>query len=274
VTVTCGPPANSTTNLTLIPGTPQMVNNIAVGSTCTVDEAASTMPQVPGYCPQGTTPTWDPPIYSPSSPSVLIAGGPPATVTIKNTLSCKPSRPPVCDPATSRMRGRECVCRYPNMVRSSEGACICQPGAKFVAGRGCVRPPECRPPMVLNPAGTACICPPGTVQRGRECVRPPECRPPMVQGPRGACICPPGMVQRGRECVPRIECRPPAVPNAAGTACVCPPGFIARGRECIPVRPPTIDPRVFDLPGRTPRDPRLPQTPRDGGSTPAGPPGR
>jgi uncharacterized repeat protein (TIGR01451 family) len=162
----------------------------------------------------------------------------------------------VCDPRTTVKRGTECVCRFPNMVKSSESACACREGMNFVPGRGCVPPLVCPPPKIPNAANTACLCPEGTVPRGRECVKPPACQPPMVPGPiAGQCICPQGMVQQGRRCVPLAECRPPQIRNPAGTACICPPGTVQRGRTCE-------QPKVCNPPARLNRQGQC-ECPRD-----------
>ena len=163
-------------------------------------------------------------------------GGPPIVVP-------PPPGGPTCDPDTTTRRGNTCVCKFGNMQRSSPSACACPAGTNLVAGKGCVRPLDCRPPMVPNAAAAACVCPPGLVQRGRECVKPPECQAPMVPGPvAGSCTCPPGTVQRGRECVKQPVCTPPMVANAAGV-CGCPEGTTLKGRECVKTvvcRPPLV----------------------------------
>ncbi len=181
-------------------------------------------------------------------------------IDLTNNKVCRgfSGKPRTCDPVTTIQRAAECVCRYPNMVRSSKTACICLSGADFVAGRGCIPRIECRPPLIPNAAGTDCICPPGTVQKGRECVRQIDCRKPLIPNAAGTdCICPPGTVQKGRECVRRIECNRPAVPNAAGTACNCPPGMTAVGKRCVQreLQLPSIK-----LPGGRPRE--TPRGPR------------
>lgn len=167
-----------------------------------------------------------------SNPSNNTSG----SVTLHKTLPC--SQPAACNPVTSQMRGGECVCRYPNMVRNAQGVCTCLDGQTFAAGRGCVKPPDvCPPPMVPGFVAGQCICPPGTVLHGTECVKQTTCQPPMVQGPVvGVCICPPGTVQKGRECVRQITCSAPKVPNAAGKECICPQGTVQKGRECVPAR--------------------------------------
>ena len=220
---------------------------------------------------------------------------------------------PVCDERTMVRRGGDCVCRFPNMAKTPDGACACAREMDFVPGRGCVPRVVCTPPKILNAAGRECVCPEGTmprgqgcttrpecrapmvpgptaipgvmacicpaplVQRGRECVRPPECRPPMIQGPRGrGCICPPGTVQRGRECARPPECRPPMVQGPGGRGCICPPGTQQRGRECV--RPPQCRPPMIQGPaGRCMCPPgtlqRGPECVRLGPTRPQGEPG-
>nr|WP_321444472.1 peptidoglycan-binding domain-containing protein [uncultured Cohaesibacter sp.] len=45
---------------------------------------------------------------------------------------------PRCDGTTTIRKGKACVCRYPNMRKSSRTSCACKPGARFLPGRGCV----------------------------------------------------------------------------------------------------------------------------------------
>ena len=232
VTVTCG---TFTTTGTVSEKMPLTVRNIPAPSTCSITEGA--LPALPAnVCGPGGKPAWSAPSYKPAS--VTIERGGTASATVHNEVLCE--KPivvgtPVCEPGTTIRKGLQCVCRYQGMVRTSATACACAEGSKLVAGRGCVRPPQCAAPMVLNSAGTACVCPAGTRQRGRACVPPIECRAPQIANKAGtACVCPAGTVQRGRECVRQIECRPPAKRNAAGTACVCPANMIAQGNSCIP----------------------------------------
>jgi Domain of unknown function (DUF5979) len=101
ITVSCVPASGGAaivTNLTLSgwPGASGMVNNIPVGSNCTVTEqvaSVSTPANLANSCAVGTTFAWnDPPVYVPSSGSVVIAAGV-NIVRVKNTWSCKPNLP-------------------------------------------------------------------------------------------------------------------------------------------------------------------------------------
>jgi uncharacterized repeat protein (TIGR01451 family) len=140
---------------------------------------------------------------------------------------------PQCDPTTTIKRRNECVCRFPNMVKGTDGACVCPTPMNFVPGRGCVPPLVCPPPKIPNAANTACVCPEGTLPQGRECVKPPVCQPPLVPGPAvGQCICPPGTVQSGKECVKPHTCTPPMIPGPTDQ-CICPPGTVKKGNECV-----------------------------------------
>ena len=99
ISVSCVPASGgavTVTNLTLSgwPGASGLVNNIPVGSTCTVTEQVASV-SIPttlaNSCPVGTTFAWnDPPVYVPSSGSTVIAAGV-NVIRVKNTWSCKPS---------------------------------------------------------------------------------------------------------------------------------------------------------------------------------------
>jgi hypothetical protein len=254
VTVKCSlPPLPAVTvPFNLTDGGSHTVNNIVVGSICTVTEVLPPPPS--NACPAGGVAVWSTPTYTP--PSVMITIEPPPSLTVLNELNCEKQKqlgPAACDPSTTFRRGNECACRYPNMARRSERACACASGMSFVAGRGCIRPIECRPPLIPSAGGTACICPPGTVQRGLRCVRPIECRPPMVPNAAGtACACPARMVQRGGSCVQPTACNPPARLNRRG-ACECPANMVLRGYICVEQ---LRNPRDLRDGRHGPRDPR------------------
>ncbi len=99
MTVSCIPASGGPAVVTPLPmsgwpGTFGMVNNIPVGSTCTVTEQVPTV-SIPATlannCPVGTTFAWnDPAVYVPSSGSVVIVAGV-NVVRVKNTWSCKPN---------------------------------------------------------------------------------------------------------------------------------------------------------------------------------------
>jgi hypothetical protein len=88
ITVTCGPPSGLTVSFNLNDGGSYTVNNIVPVSTCTVAEVPLPPPP-PNVCPRGFVAVWvSSPAYSPSN-VVVVNGGPPITVTVTNTLTCK-----------------------------------------------------------------------------------------------------------------------------------------------------------------------------------------
>lgn len=241
---TCAPaapiPAGGTLTCTYT-GTGPTAPNQALGSIY-VTGTASTPPPFTNCAVVGFTPA-----------SGLTDANPPDNQSCINVIKPPfPAAAQACDPRTTVKRGNECVCRFPNMVKGTDGGCMCATGMNFAAGRGCVPPLKCDPPKVPNAANTACVCPPDTVQRGRECVKPPVCTPPMIQAPgapAGTCICPPGTVQRGRECVKPPVCQPPMIqaPGVPAGICICPPGTVQRGRECV--KSPVCTPPMIQIPG-------------------------
>lgn len=77
---------NASQTATLTYNTPLTVNNIALPSTCSVQENVAP-PTPPNACPKGWAPEWVmPPTYMPAS---APAGTPPPTLTLLNTLICK-----------------------------------------------------------------------------------------------------------------------------------------------------------------------------------------
>ena len=225
VTVNCG---GTITQLNLLNGVSQTVNNIPLGTSCSVVEGP--VPTPPNICRPPTTPVWST-TYVPPSPITITGMG--ITELVKNTLTCSRVQPNTCSPPQVANAAGICVCPSPMLSGPVAGSCVC-PGDMQLRGNECVRPIVCKPPQVLNPAGTACGCPEGTVLRGNECVRPIVCKPPQVLNPAGtACGCPQGTVLRGNECVRPIVCKPPQVLNPAGTACGCPEGTVLRGNECV-----------------------------------------
>jgi hypothetical protein len=216
VTVNCG---GTITQLNLLDGVPQTVNNIPLGTSCSVVEG--TVPTPPNICRPPSTPVWST-TYVPPSPITITGMG--ITELVKNTLTCRLIR--------------ECP---PPLVLGPADQCICPPGTVLV-GKECVKREACLPPLVLN-AGGICGCPPGTVLRGKECVRPIDCRAPLVPNATGTdCVCRPGLVLRGGKCVEPIVCKPPATLNRAGTACTCPRGMVSQGNTCVePEHNPRID---------------------------------
>jgi hypothetical protein len=218
---------------------------VAAGSTvtCIYTGSGPTAPnQVLGtisFNAQATVPAPYPPFTNCADVAITTGSGYPDTQLPNNHVCVTVKKPGTaavlaCDPRTTTKRGDDCVCRFPNMSKSSETACTCNEGFNFVAGRGCVARPECRDPFVLNAQANTCVCKPGFVQVGRECRQRPECVPPKIYNPRtNSCDCPRGTVAAGRECRPAIQCRPPAFPNQAGTECRCPPGMTLSGNTCV-----------------------------------------
>ena len=86
VTVTCG---STVTNLNLINGLAQTVDNIPFNTSCSVVEG--TLPTPSGACPTppGGVPTWTT-AYVPPTPVTVMSGITP-TIRVQNTLECKPA---------------------------------------------------------------------------------------------------------------------------------------------------------------------------------------
>jgi Domain of unknown function (DUF5979) len=94
ITVSCAPATGGPATVTQLPlsgwpGASGMVNNIPVGSTCTVTEQTPSTPALlANMCAnQGKTFQWDPPVYVPASGSTTIVAGV-NVVRVKNTWSC------------------------------------------------------------------------------------------------------------------------------------------------------------------------------------------
>jgi len=194
VTATCSPPPNYGP-FPVVNGGSYTINNIPLGTTCTVAENTSSPPSLPpNACPAGETATWATPTYTP--PSVVI-GQTPATITVNNKWTCGPAA----------------SCPPPMVQGAAPGVCVCPEGT-VQHGKECVprgRPIECRRPLIPNAAGTACVCPDDMVRKGRACVHP-------------AVKCPRGMVNVDGRCVrkPPEREQPGRNPNR-------PTGFPGRG---------------------------------------------
>ncbi len=84
-----GPAIITNLSLTGWPGASGLVNNIPLGSICTVTEQTPSIPTVlASTCAnQGKTFQWDPPVYVPNSGSTTIVAGV-NVIRVKNTWSC------------------------------------------------------------------------------------------------------------------------------------------------------------------------------------------
>ena len=90
MTVTCGPPPTApVATFSLNANGSYTVNNIPLGSTCTVAEIPPALPA--NLCPAPTVPMWVPPLptYTPSS---VVISGTPATITVHNSVQCEPPK--------------------------------------------------------------------------------------------------------------------------------------------------------------------------------------
>jgi len=232
VTVNCG---GAITQLSLVNGVPQTVNNIPLGTSCSVVEG--TVPTPPNVCPPPSTPVWST-TYVPPSPITITGMG--IAELVKNTLTCRRAQTTCPPPQVANVDGI-CVCPPPMVPGPVPGTCICPRGTELVGGK-CVTPPKCPPPLVPNADGI-CGCPPGTGLRGKECVRPIDCRAPLIPNAAGTeCVCKSGLVLRQGKCVEPVVCKPPATLNSAGTDCICPRGMVSKGNTCVePDRNPRID---------------------------------
>ena len=155
-TANCG---GTVTPLVLSTLGPQIVNNLTIGTTCTVTE---TLPPPPTTgCIGGPSPHWvNSPSYSPASANAT--GGSPATITVTNTITCASQTPPPPPPPPT-------ACKPPLVPGPVPGQCVC-PAGKRKRGKTCVEQVVCHPPAHLNSKGTACICPRGMIRKGNTCV--------------------------------------------------------------------------------------------------------
>jgi len=185
VTVTCG---GTATNLNLINGVPQTVNNIPIGTNCTVVEG--TVPPPPNVCPPRSTPVWAT-VYVPPSPITITGMG--TTELVKNTLTCSPIQPNVCPPPQVPNVDGICTCPPPMVTGATPNTCVCPQGTTLVNGK-CVPVDTCQPPLIMIP-GVGCRCPDGMVLRRGKCVE--------REKPKRETTCKRGFVWNGDMCVKR-----------------------------------------------------------------------
>ena len=268
MTLTCGPPANTTVTFNLANGGTYTANNIPFGSTCAVTETP--LPAFPpNLCARGTVPVWSPPPTI--TPASVVINGTTVTVIVHNSVTCEPKRDgtlsvtKVVDPdplniGTSKLFPMTVTCTDPPAAPVSyplnvHGNTSTVPTPVGVGSHCTVMetstpslPPGCH---WLAPAySPASVTIAGglnqeTVTNGYRCeilCPPPQapnvdgicgCPPPMVTGAApGTCVCPDGMQLVGGKCVKHIVCDPPLIPNADGS-CGCPRGTVLRGKECV-----------------------------------------
>ena len=138
---------------------------------------------------------------------------------IEAPLPPKPQAGGNCDPRTTLYRDNRCVCRYEFMHEASPSECRCNPGRRFVAGRGCVR-------LQANPDNRRLCDRLTTFEESGNCF----CRyNDMRKISRTSCACRGGSVLiPGRGCVgpssrpvrPAIQCDPDTTIRY-GNRCVC-----------------------------------------------------
>lgn len=171
-TVSCvsGMSPATTSNLNLIHNNAQTVNNLVLGSVCTVSETLPTPPN--GSCPAGQTATWSAPVYTP--PTATISGTI-SVIEVHNTLNCVPNKAKLVP----------LKCAAPLVANSTGQACVC-PAGRVRRGKSCVKPVVCKEPARLNSRGTACFCPRGMTRKGNSCVEPKRKRERVREheGPR------------------------------------------------------------------------------------------
>ena len=269
VTVSCVPASGPAvvTNASLTGGGSTTVSNIALGSTCTVNEPT---PPDAGLCVAGAAWTVS---YTGQNP--VLVGSSPVVVGVTNTLNCKQTggggtgslvvRKSLTNNTDASLVGVtypatvSCVSGMSPAVTSSFTLAHNSPhtATNLVVGSVCTvtetQPP---PPTSGCPAGQepVWVTPPvytpataivGTnpimvVQNTLNCapkkagITVLKCSAPLIaNGSRTACVCPAGRVQRGKSCVEQVVCREPAQLNSRGTACVCPRGMTKKGNSCV-----------------------------------------
>lgn len=226
ITSTCGTPSS----FNLPDGGVQTLNNIPIGTSCSISENTSSLPVPARACPGGRShPVWST-TYVPATATI---GSSPVTLTAVNTLTCEPDKPLCTPPMVPNVDGI-CACPPPMVPGAILGQCICPPGT-MLEGKECVRIPP--PPPV---------CPPGMVLRGKECVKiapPLACKSPLVpNAARTSCVCSNGRVMRHGKCVQPVVCHSPAKLNRRGTGCDCPRDMEKKGNTCVERRRPRVTP--------------------------------
>ena len=266
-TVDCG-----NASFSLSDGGSHTINNVPVGSSCTVTE--TTPPVPPSVCPQGTTAVWT---TTQAPPNSVITHAGTTVVDVLNTLSCKKSeengtlvvakkvqnnapRPlptgltfpftSSCGPATFSLAdgGSYTINNVPVGSNCSINETLPPPPA--ICPQGTTPAWTTAPTMpanVVTTAGTTTV----TVVNTLDCKKTAICTAPMISNQSGECVCPPPMVlvpgainqcacPRGTTLVdgkctdaPPI-CTKPMVLNDKGE-CACPAGTVLRGRECVKV---------------------------------------
>ena len=236
VTVTCG---GTVTTLNLIDGVIQTVNNLPLGTSCTIVESPPAPPS--NICPQGSTPVWST-SYIPPLP-VIITGSS-VSVMVRNTVGCSP----IGGGGTGSLMLRKSV---------TNGTPASVAGLTYPSTLSCV--------VGMSPAATSSITlvegSPQTLNNlalGSVCTlietlpTPPTTGCPAGQVPTWATpiYTPPTVtisgtisimsVQNTLNCAPKrkskhvpVNCRAPAKRNHAGTACVCPAGMTKKGNTCV-----------------------------------------
>jgi hypothetical protein len=248
MTVTCFNP-NGTYSLTVQgENSAGPINNLTVGSTCTVSEQPP-LPTLPPGC------TWMSLQYTP--PVVMIAPGP-NHETVTNGYQCQQASLTVQKIVNSDPRGIAGTLSFPMTVACSnpngnysltvQGNSSAAPINNLPVGSTCTlseaplpalpntcawQSPQYSPQTVIIGAGTNNE----TVTNSYRCAlktnQAGQCSSPMIANADGTCACPPGTVLRGEECVQTIDCRAPLIPNAAGTECVCRSGLVLRSGKCV-----------------------------------------
>lgn len=262
VTLTCD---GDTSYLGIPAGGSQTVNGIPLGRVCTATEDTMSLPYPASACPEGAggAAVWSTTV----SPPVTV-GTTPTTITVTNTLDCKPAgylfvHKTVTNTTAASVYGTS----YPMTVtcgNSSTSVNIPEQASAIPVGNNLPIGTVCSitentaslplpagacsggaiPTWTTNisPASATISTTPTTIEvhNTLTCTPPPAartvaaCTPPKIPGPKaGTCICPPGSFERNGTCV-SPACKAPKVPGVRPGSCVCPDGTEERGGTCVP----------------------------------------
>ncbi len=239
IAVTC---AGTTANISLPDGGSQTYGSLLTGTQCHVQEATLTQPPGGGCAIAGDVPTWTT-TYSPSQ-DVTISGGSTSTITVNNSLDCKPGTGTgdttliVTKKVQNNTRANLGGITYPIIYNCSYGNGLGLPGnAPLQDGgsqtvTGVISGSTCTA-TDIPPAAPSGVCP-----KDQTAVWTVTSSPTSVTtGSSPVSI----TVINTLDCkdIKKVECRAPAVPNSNGTDCVCPDRqSYVPGVGCRPVTPP------------------------------------
>jgi hypothetical protein len=282
---TCGTPSS----ISLPDGGTQTLNDIPIGTNCSISENTSALPVPANACPDRRMhPVWTT-TYSPASVTI---GTTPVSITAVNKLDCEPNDR---DDGTLSVTKR--LASDPRGIGSSMSFTItahCGPPASIHT----VTIPANTSSVPFNvPIGSTCTftevqptlpagctwLPPAstsvTIQAGlnqtmvTNTYRCGVCPPPQTMNVDNICVCPNGQFPVGGACpqtpplcpppqVPNVDnicaCPAPMLPGAILGQCICPQGTTLVNGACVPTSPPppTCQPPLVMIPGVGCRCPR------------------